>query len=99
MNDLEATANKKRRGWILRILVKHSKPMNDALIIHALDRAGHAISMPTLHGDLEYLREKGYVEDEETGEFGFELHTARLTAKGRDILEESITDPGIDLSH
>jgi len=95
----EARENKKRRGWVLRILSKHRAPMNDSLLLDALNVAGHVVSMPTLHGDLEYLEEKGYVVNEENGEFGFTLRVAKLTAKGRDILEESIADPGIDLGH
>jgi hypothetical protein len=95
---LVARENRKRRGWVLRTLDKHRAPMNDALILDALRIVGHAVTMPTLHGDLQYLAEKGYVRIENCTEFGFAVMVVRLTAAGTDLLEGKV-DPGVDLGH
>jgi hypothetical protein len=97
---LEVMANKLRRGWVIRILGYHSAELNDKLLQQALSEAGHHVSMATLHGDLEYLEEKGYValERPELG-LAVDMVTVSITAKGVDLREGSITDPGIDLGH
>lgn len=100
---LKTETNRLRRGWILRILnySQHhkSREMNDRLILSGLGEVGHQVSMPTLHADLSYLQEKGYVELREPDGAAFGMRVAAITAKGVDLYEGSIDDAGVDFGH
>ena len=90
-----------RRGWIIQILNFSNGPTNDKLIQSALCRAGHEVTMPTLHADLEYLRDKGYIKMTEPAdmELPFPMLVADLTVKAIDLIEGSIEEIGIKFGH
>lgn len=92
--------NRLRRGWILRMLnyFQHVKSrwVNDKLIQSGLQDVGHAVTMPTVHADFHYLAEKGYLEVREPEEAKFTALSAAITAKGIDLYDGTIEDPGVD---
>lgn len=88
--------NKLRRGWIIRILDyfnhQHSREVNDKVILDGLVGNGHRVPLATLHADLRYLEERGFVRLRE-GIPG--LLIASITADGVLVHEKVISDPGI----
>ena len=98
MSQIETT--KRRRGWILRTLSYHlrqdARDVNDEVLKGALDSIGHSVPLPTLHADLEYLAEKGYVDlSRPKGVAALVPLVARITAAGIDLHEGSIQDVGV----
>jgi len=102
MRELRKTtrvdANKERRGWVLQILNMYAAgqpDVTDEMLQDALHAVNISVELPTLHGDLHYLRDKGYLETEERHTNVFHLHIARITAKGIDLVENTIEDSGV----
>lgn len=102
-SDLKAGSNRLRRGWIIRILnyfnQDATKRVNDRLMLAALQEVGHDVKLPILHADLRYLAEKGYILAEDPEAASFAMFTAALTARGVDLYEGTISDPGVDFGH
>ena len=96
---LNTEQNRRRRGWIIRILnyIQHSegREMNDALLQKTLADPGHRVEMATLHADLRYLEEKGYVGLRKPEAAAFDMLVAWVTAKGVDLYEGAVDDAGI----
>jgi len=92
--------SKEVRKWVLVTLEK-SYPYGASEELLALTLAGLelAVSPGELRAHLAYLEEKGYLGRERVevaGLSGLHRHVARLTAKGKDLLEGSTgPDPGI----
>ncbi|MBE3574554.1 MAG: hypothetical protein IMW99_03730 [Firmicutes bacterium] len=89
------------RGRILRIL-DFAYPEGLALTMIGLTLADmeYAVSPALVSGYIDYLEEKGYVETHEAkaDELGLSRRIAKLTAKGKDLLEGNIAaDPGVNL--
>lgn len=61
--------------------------------------AGMAASPTQLEGYIKYLEERGYVTMKEAGLslLGTTLLLVNLTAKGIDLLEGTLSDPGVCL--
>lgn len=97
---LKASQNKLRRGWILRILnyFNHSasREVNDRLIMEGLEQQGHGVSMPTLHADLRFLGEKGFVHIREPERPAGIAMVAWISARGTELHERIIDDPAIE---
>lgn len=87
------------RGRILKILeVDYPNEISDRLIALTLNDISYNVSPALLQGYINYLEEKGYVEARplEAPELGMSLMVAKLTAKGKDLLEGNIPpDPGV----
>lgn len=94
--------NRVIRGRILKILkTNYPYPAGEELISNILTDAQYNISPPQVNAHLIYLKEKGYIEMQNTHVPGLEIHRnlAKLTTKGIDLLEENIAqDPGVDIS-
>lgn len=89
------------RGRILKILeINYPEGVSDRLVNLTLNDISLSVSPGVLAGYLEYLAEKGYVTNHEidSKDLGMTLRVAKLTAKGKDLLEGSIEDdPGVFL--
>lgn len=87
------------RGRILKILdANYPYPAGDHLIADILTDAQYSCSPAQVKGHLVYLSEKGYIEttDVKSTELNIVRCLAKLTAKGKDLLEGSIPpDPGV----
>lgn len=91
--------NPEIRKWILVICEKaYPYGASEELIELTLDNLDYNQSPTEIQGHLTYLEDKGYIEVEElkAPEAGLKRRIAKLTPKGKDLLEGNIpTDPGI----
>lgn len=62
----------------------------------ALDNLGYPMPEGDLDAHLKYLEEKGYVHLKKHKGFGVEISFASLSAAGWDLLDEFITEKGVD---
>jgi DNA-binding MarR family transcriptional regulator len=89
------------RGRILKILERaYPDEIGDELISLTLNDIHMCTGPAILRGHIDYLEEKGYVESRElhSDELEMSRRMVRLTAKGKDLLEGSISpDPGVNL--
>jgi DNA-binding PadR family transcriptional regulator len=87
------------RGRILKILdVDYPNEISDRIISLTLGDISYNVNPAILQGYLNYLTDKGYVECRrlESDELDISMNVAKLTAKGKDLLEGNIPpDPGI----
>jgi len=96
----QAVMNREARGYILRVL-KINYP--HGVRLHTIDicliDAGILVSPGELSGFVDYLAERGYITRTTKGvmESGME-ETLTLAAKGVDLLEGTIEDPGVNAS-
>ena len=97
--SLKADQNRRRRGWILRILNyfnnEKTRELNDKLISDGLEEAGHRVHIAVLHADLRYLEERGYVGLRQSEDLPIDMMVAWITAKGVDLYEGTIADAGV----
>ncbi len=100
-DEFHAKENQAIRGYIMRSLARGNK--NTLLcrqISSALINDGLIIS-PDISKHIGYLEEKGYVEITNEKIKSYNVYendgAIRLTAKGIDLLEGTIDDPGVDI--
>jgi hypothetical protein len=96
---LQEHENRLIRGRILKLLrsVDFNHISADVLV-STLTGCGHQLTITSLLGILQYLLDKEYVETHEAKVEGLGTMTmARITAKGVDLLEQSVSDPGVAL--
>lgn len=93
--------NKNIRGWIVRILQRaYPAGLEERSLQKQLVALGYPVTKRDLGANLAYLAEDGYVEERK---FGNELRddllnkTYKLTTKGVDLAEGSITDDGVEI--
>ena len=89
--------NRLIRGRVLKLLraVDFNHLAADVLVA-TLAGCGHQLNIQGLLGILQYLVDKGYVEIRESKVEGVgPITTARITARGVDLIEGSIEDPGV----
>lgn len=97
-----ALRNKKVRGWIVRILYR-SYPAGFEIdtLCRQLNNLGYAVTRNDLQANLAYLKEDGFVENPQFGGGaildGISNEFWKLTTKGIDLAEGTISDPGVDL--
>lgn len=96
MERNQADKNRAMRGVIMRRLgdCYPSPTMVESLRNGLL---GHEL-MPSgdISAYLEYLDDRGYISIQDTGEkFGAPIRYIKLTSKGIDLLEGTISDPGV----
>lgn len=87
------------RGRILKIL-DFSYPEGVAVTVIGLTLGDmeYQVTPAVLKAYIDYLEEKGYIETHEVrlDDVGISRRIARLTAKGKDLLEGNIpADPGV----
>lgn len=94
-------ANKNIRGWIVRILQRaYPAGLEERSLHKQLSDLGYAVIRRELGANLAYLVEDGFIEERSFGdEFKEELmnKTYKLTTKGVDLAEGSITDEGVEI--
>lgn len=98
-DPMQAIRNKQARGYILKLLeLTHPTPTPSTAIQQAMIQDGLTVS-PDISDHVDYLRGKGYVDVKEVNSkvLSISVVTLKLTPKGVDLLEETITDPGVDL--
>lgn len=97
---MAAQRSRDLRWWALRALEKvYPGDLSERTIALTLAGISYTVSPGELSTHLAYLEEKGYVERRhlKSRELNEERDVARLTAKGKDLLEGNIAaDPGID---
>jgi SOS-response transcriptional repressor LexA len=101
MEQTNVSKNKAIRGYILRSL---GRVTNQTILVRQISNALQAdglIISPEISQHIEYLREKGYIEicNAKTKTYNVfrDDGAIRLTAKGVDLLEGTIDDPGVDV--
>lgn len=80
--------------------INYPELTGDHLIAEILTDVQYCCSPPQVKVYLAYLAEKGYVQlrDVDMPDIGVKRCLAKLTARGKDLLEGSIdADPGVDL--
>ncbi|WP_018704108.1 hypothetical protein [Anaeromusa acidaminophila] len=101
MNKLEKQLSREIRGYILKMLdINYPYPSSDHLIAEILTDAQYICSPAQVKVHLAYLAEKGYIELDTVSveELGTRC-LAKLTVKGKDLLEGSIAaDPGVTVN-
>jgi DNA-binding PadR family transcriptional regulator len=89
------------RGRILKILdLDYPHEVSDRVIALTLNDISYNVNPAILQGYLDYLKDKGYVECRqlESDDLGLTMRVAKLTAKGKDLLEGNIPDdPGVNV--
>lgn len=97
---LRIVQNKQIRGHILRILhLSYPQPLATRVIDVCLVDAGLGVSQTALNGQMKYLQDRGYIELKETElkSINQMMSIVSLTSQGIDLLEKTITDPGVML--
>lgn len=92
--------NKQARGYILKVCkISYPQPVGSNVLDVCLVDAGMTTSPTQLEGYIKYLEERGYVTMKEAGLslLGTTLLLVNLTAKGIDLLEGTLDDPGVCL--
>lgn len=95
---LRTIINSEARGYILKVLqISYPRSMNTQTIDVCLVDAGMPVGPGELCAFLDYLAEREYINVKKKG-----LHEiaskkiVTLTAKGVDLLEGTIADPGVN---
>ncbi len=99
--DFNAAENRAIRGYILRSLAKgHQNTMLCKQIENNLIRDELVVS-PDITKYLQYLQEKDYIQFVGRGITAINYYSKdaviRLTARGVDLIEGTIEDPGVDI--
>jgi len=98
-----AVRARRLRGAILQLLHEQSPERLDAdVLLGVLERLHYDVTARALAAELDYLRQRGYIDfaalpSEELPRLP-RIIWIRITARGADLVEGTITDPGIDLS-
>jgi DNA-binding PadR family transcriptional regulator len=96
--DARIKNRKRLRGYILKAL--HLFYPSPALV-ESLQTSMLATYIPEsvdIKPYLHYLADRGYIEIKKTStDFGLPLTHVKLTSRGVDVLEGTITDPGVIL--
>jgi len=100
-NDFQVKQNKAIRGYIMRALARgNQNTLLSKQIVNALLNDGLIVS-PDISKHLDYLKEKGYIEFTGKNFNSYNVYrndgAMRLTAKGVDLLEDTISDLGVDI--
>jgi len=89
--DIHQLRRKQRRGRILRALdMVYPGDLPTKTLVMMLAEARLPADETKVSRDLAYLEDKDYVRLEVIDDMGDELHVARLTAHGKDLLEGNI---------
>lgn len=97
----KAAKGRRLRGAVLEILDEQSpERLNADVLLGVLERLHYDVTAATLARELEYLRDAGYVAYQEMR--SRQLPRVRIievgiTRKGSDLVEGTISDPGVDL--
>lgn len=99
MRRSEQVEARRVRGWIMRVLDKMYPAHVELLELATSMRPVFEVGVDDLTAFLSYLQEKEYVTRRTLDVCGDEVTVARLTVKGKDLVEGNIPrDPGVALS-
>lgn len=99
MRRSEQIEARRVRGWIMRILDKLYPAHVELLELATSMRPVFEVDQEELTAYLSYLQEKEYVTRNTIDVCGDEVTVARLTVKGKDLVEGNIPrDPGVALT-
>lgn len=96
---IKVKENKRQRGFILRLLeTNYPHPIMDTVLVSCLIEDG-AIINPDVSKSLAYLEDGEYITCNavDLNSIRKKAVLVRLTAKGIDLLEGTIDDPGVDV--
>ena len=91
-------SNKAARGYILRLAqISYPHPIGSNVLDPCLIDAGMVMTPTQIEGHLQYLEQKEYLTTTKSqlDITGTPIILATLTPKGIDLLEKTITDPGV----
>ncbi len=89
--------NRRIRTALLKLLrTEYPGSLDLKALQFALDNVGYPMPYAELEAHLRYLEEKGYVSLRRRKGFGFDIAFASLTAGGWDLLDEFVTEKGVD---
>lgn len=93
--QMEGYKNKALRGAIMAALRANS-PMGDHLIKMLLEDTPYEATLENIKKELEYLEDKKYIELSKVSikEIGVSRVVAKLTSRGRDLLEGTLPPDG-----
>jgi len=97
---LDIVINKQVRGYILKVLkLSYPHPLGSNVIDTCLVDAAMSVSPTQLQGHLQYLAERQYLCLKKTTLeiTGTVIYLVTLSAKGIDLLEKTISDPGVTI--
>lgn len=101
-DSVQKHEDKEVRGRILKALdFEFPRAMSLQMISYVLQASRYDCSTGQLKAHLAYLAQKGYITLESVGLADMDLRRemVTLTAKGKDLVEESIpADPGVILN-
>ena len=97
-----ASRARRLRGAVLALLSEESpQRLNADVLLGVLERLHYDVTSRELAAALEYLRSRGYVEFEELRSRELpalpRIVRVGLTARGADVVDGTVDDPGIDL--
>ena len=89
--------NRRIRIALLKLLkTEYPGALDLKALQFALDNLGYPMPGGDIEAHLRYLEEKGYVHLKKHRGFGVEISFASLSATGWDLLDELITEKGVD---
>ena len=97
-----ASRARRLRGAVLALLAEESpQRLNADVLLGVLERLHYDVTSRELAAALAYLRSKSYVEFEELHSRDLpalpRIVRVALTARGADVVDGTVDDPGIDL--
>lgn len=101
LQEAEVAQNKAIRGYIIRLLVKGN---HNALLIKQIANVLMAESLiisPDIGKHLDYLKEAGYIAYTDSRVTSWNAYrrdaVIKLTKHGVDLVEGTVSDPGVDV--
>ena len=96
------TESKKIRGWMIRILHRaYPAGLEAETLFRQLHGMGYEVTRKEFDANIQYLIDDGFMQIQKFGEFSFEetLNNKiyKVTTKGVDLVEKTITDEGVSL--
>lgn len=94
--------NKKIRGWIIRILSRaYPVGLEGKSIYKQLHDLGYTVTRRDFDANMAYVVEDGFVEERQFGKISYEdilqNKVYKLTTKGVDLEDGTISDDGVEL--
>lgn len=100
MDRINQAGNKRLRGEIIHMLhLAYPNPMETRTLNDVLRDAGYPV-IGDISPHLDYLEDKGYIRidhNEDAKLVSAPVTLCKLSAKGVDLAEYTIEDPGVDV--
>lgn len=96
-DDVQAMKNKIFRGRVLRTLDNYYPKAIELREIKATLQSGGMTVISDIYRIIDYLIDKGYVKSLDGSEMLADDDLVKLTARGIDLLENTITDEGVNV--